>query len=100
MEEHYRWGLEQGYSGAWDWSMIGGDGNDDGALCAAGMAALAGEAKVRAVRLGADPGETEDTCRGVADTRTLYTVFHPLVVEVLCVLFLDYAHWLGQKQNT
>ena len=29
-----------------------------------------------------------------------YTVFHPLVVEVLCVLFLDYARWLGQKQNT
>ena len=29
-----------------------------------------------------------------------YTVFLPLVVEVLCVLFLDYALWLGQKQNT
>ena len=29
-----------------------------------------------------------------------YTVFHPLVVEVSCVLFLDYARWLGQKQNT
>ena len=29
-----------------------------------------------------------------------YTVFRPLVVEVLCVLFLDYARWLGQKQNT
>ena len=29
-----------------------------------------------------------------------YTVFHPLVIEVSCVLFLDYACWLGQKQNT
>ena len=29
-----------------------------------------------------------------------YTVFHPLVVEVLCVMFLHYARWLGQKQNT
>ena len=29
-----------------------------------------------------------------------YTVFRPLVVEVLCVLFLDYARWLGQKQIT
>ena len=77
MEEHYRWGLEQGYSGAWDWSMIGGDGNDDGALCAAGMAALAGEAKVRAVRLGADPDETEDTCRGVVGTSTLYRAILP-----------------------
>ena len=28
-----------------------------------------------------------------------YTLFHTLVVEVLCV-FLDYACWLGQKQNT
>ena len=69
VEEHYRWGLEQGYSGTWDWSMIGGDGNDDGALCAAGMAALAGEAKVRAVQLGAE-GEAEDTCRGVGGTST------------------------------
>ena len=46
--------------------MIGGDGNDDGALCAAGMAAVAGEAKVRAVQLGADPDATDDTCRAVA----------------------------------
>ena len=30
----------------------------------------------------------------------LYTVFHLLVVEVSCVLFLDYACWLGQKQTT
>ena len=67
VEEHYRWGLEQGYSGTWDWSMQGNDGNDDAALCAAGMAALAEEAKVRAVRLGADPPDANDkTCRDVA----------------------------------
>lgn len=65
VEEHYRWGLDQGYSGTWDWSMKGNDGNDDAALCAAGMAAVAGEAKVRAVQLGADPDATDDTCRGV-----------------------------------
>ena len=29
----------------------------------------------------------------------LNTVFHPLVVEVSCVLFLDYACWLGQKKH-
>ena len=40
-----------------------GDGNDDGALCAAGMAAVAGEDKVRAVQLGADPDALDDTCR-------------------------------------
>ena len=67
VEEHYRWGLEQGYSGTWDWSMQGNDGNDDAALCAAGMAALAEEAKVRAVKLGADPPDANDkTCRDAA----------------------------------
>ena len=30
----------------------------------------------------------------------MYTVSHPIVVEVSWVLFLDYACWLGQKQNT
>ena len=45
--------------------MIGGDDVDDGALCAAGMAAVAGEAKVQAVQLGADPNATDDTCRDV-----------------------------------
>ena len=35
-----------------------------------------------------------------SSTVPLYTVFHPLVVEVSCVLFLGYACWLGQKQNT
>ena len=34
------------------------------------------------------------------NTNIAYTVFHLLVVEVSCVLFLDYVHWLGQKQNT
>ena len=29
----------------------------------------------------------------------VYTVFHPVVVGVLCVLFLDYACWLGEKQQ-
>ena len=35
--------------------MIGGDGVDDFDLCAAGMAAVEGEAVVRAVQLGAAP---------------------------------------------
>ena len=30
----------------------------------------------------------------------MYTVFHLLVVEVSCVLFLDHARWLSPKQNT
>ena len=30
----------------------------------------------------------------------MYTVFHLLVVEVLCVMILVYACWLDQKQNT
>ena len=65
VEEHYRWGLDQGYSGTWDWSMQGNDGNDDASLCAAGMDAVAGEAKVRAVQLVSDSDATDDTCRGV-----------------------------------
>ena len=28
------------------------------------------------------------------------TVYRPLVVDVLCVLFWDHARWLGPKQNT
>ena len=45
--------------------MQGNDGNDDASLCAAGMDAVAGEAKVRAVQLVSDSDATDDTCRGV-----------------------------------
>ena len=31
------------------------------------------------------------------NTNIAYTIFHPLEVEVSCVLFLDSACWLGQK---
>ena len=30
----------------------------------------------------------------------MYTIYHPLVVDVSFVLFWDYACWLGPKQNT
>ena len=85
VEEHYRWGLEQGYSGTWDWSMQGNDGNDDAALCAAGMAALAEEAKVRSVKLGADPPDANDkTCRDVACNLILET--YPLKGKMFSLL--------------
>ena len=44
--------------------------------------------------------EEDVTSPNTKETNEDYTVFHPLVVEVLCVLFLDYARWLGQKNKT
>ena len=41
-----------------------------------------------------------DECLGGGKDTAEYTIFHPLVVEVLCGLFFAYACWLGQKQNT
>ena len=34
------------------------------------------------------------------NTNIAYTVFHLLVEDISWVLFLDYVHWLDQKQNT
>ena len=38
--------------------------------------------------------------RDLSCSERIYTLVHPLVVDVWCVLFWDNAHWLDQKQNT
>lgn len=60
VEQHYSWGVAQGYAGIWDWALIGGDGVDNMALCNASMGTVAAEMAVRAVVL---EGEAPpDTC--------------------------------------
>lgn len=49
VEDHYAYAVGAGYAGAWDWSLIGGDGEDDEQLADAGMEMVRGEPAVRAV---------------------------------------------------
>jgi mannan endo-1,4-beta-mannosidase len=67
VEEHYSWGLAQGYAGTWDWAMIGGDGVDDGALCVRGMSALKNDSSVRAVKLEPSIADDDDNTCGCSD---------------------------------
>jgi hypothetical protein len=57
----YQWGHSKGYAGAWDWSLLGGDGTDDEATCIKGMRALKGQADV-AVNMGVAPPPNTCSC--------------------------------------
>ena len=47
--ELYTTALQKGFAGAWDWSLLGGDGNDDEVVADAGMQALRHDPRVRLV---------------------------------------------------
>ena len=57
----YQYAFDNGYSGVWDWSLLGGDGNDDKATAVKGMKQLKGNSKVVVdILQGATP--PADTC--------------------------------------
>lgn len=60
----YQAALSKGFSGAWDWSLQGGDKNDDEAVAVQGMASLKSEPSVKVNILGAahHAGPTQDSC--------------------------------------
>ncbi len=60
--------LSRGFAGAWDWSLVGGDGNDDEAVAVQGMESLKGNKEVVVdIDGGGGGGGGGDTC-SCADT--------------------------------
>ena len=63
----YQYAFDNGYNGVWDWSLLGGDGNDDMTIADQGMNQLKGNSKVVVdILQGATPPEDTCTCSDVA----------------------------------
>jgi hypothetical protein len=59
----YQSALQKGFAGAWDWSLLGGDKNDDAATAAQGMAALASDPSVKVnINGGKAVTPVDDSC--------------------------------------
>lgn len=56
-----KYALDHGYAGAWDWMLLGGDGNDDLKSATKGMQTLKGNSKV-VVDINQNMPAPEDTC--------------------------------------
>jgi hypothetical protein len=54
--ELYTTALQKGFARAWDWSLVGGDGNDNEVVADAGMQALRHDPRVRLVLAGVGAG--------------------------------------------
>lgn len=69
----YRDAMTKGFSGAWDWSLKGGDGNDDEAIAVLGMGALKNEPAVHIDIGSGGGGGTQCSCSDTPPPPGTYT---------------------------
>ena len=73
VEKQYTHAIDTLYGGIWDWSLLGGDGQDDASTCAAGMRALKGNGKVTVDIPSAAPGPDSCSCSDIPPSGSSYT---------------------------